>query len=136
MKQTGNVLLVLLVLMAVIASISIDLFTSSLQEFKASEHYHQRQEAFYQTEQCLQQTLQGALNERSSQPLLDLTSKSRTWWQRNGRVCGKDRWYLLQSVTAQTLVLSIYHQKHILLQAILRQNTDLQWRLVSWSQLY
>ena len=136
MKQTGNALLVLLVLMTIMASISIDLLTTSLQEFKATTLYNQRLDAFYQTEYCIEQVSQGQLNENVSLKLDDLSQKPLDWWQKNGKPCGDKRWYVTQHLTAQDLLLSVYHEQHILLQAILKKNPGHHWRKVSWSQVY
>lgn len=135
MKQTGNVLIVLLVLMAVIASISIDLFNSSFLAQKVSTALQTQQEAFFQTEACLKQlnTEQFSGKESDLENTLDLYNIE--WWQKHGHSCGMDLWYYAQSVKADIVLLHIYHQQHVLLQSTLKKDAMQQWQPLNWAQI-
>lgn len=134
MRQQGNVLLVLLVLMAVIASMSIELFTSSLQEFKANEHYNQRFDAFYQTEHCLQKIMLKHFSVPANSSLFDVAIKPLSWWKKHGNACGESSWYYIQSINSETALVSAYHSQHILLQTIVKKDLQQHWHSTNWLQ--
>lgn len=136
-QSAGNALIMILIFTLLIASISLDVFDFSLENYKISQKIANHQQALQQSEMCL---LMLANTDRIAlQPLNNnITNQNPDWWQQHGIGCGQDTKYYAQlrfsAANHNYVLLDIYHKKHILLQAMLLQEHDVL-QIISWAEI-
>jgi len=158
MRQSGNILIFILVLLLVIGLLSINLLNNSLQEAKNTGQFQNARNAFYATEACLLRVKRQITSmplafpdkpncntERCANPYLpdlELATQPLSWWQSHGILCGPHVWQyteLIKHDNTQRYIyrITVYHQRHLLLQLYL--DKQLKPNLVihdSWRRLY
>lgn len=156
-RQTGSILIVMLILLVIMSLVSINLFTSSLQAAKNSSDFFIHRKRFYNTEACLWRHKQAiatltkplpakanCYTQRCVNPYqfnLALAKQQTAWWQTHGIACSKPVWFYRELMWHQTgeaiYRISAYHEQHLLLQLYIDKHfTTAQEDSFSWRQIY
>lgn len=127
MKQSGASLIFVLIILALVSSISIAAFKQSLLEYKIHSHTQQRKQAFYATESCLNRAVMAS-------KAIQVKVSRRVY-------CNNNNWYQIQRLPGATEKNQRYYQitahnvNHLILQAVAKVSLSKQLQLEAWRQM-